>query len=164
MMYSFSRLCFRLGGRGSSMSWWKGSEVFVDLLEWLCGDPQVGIIQGNGILHPDFLIHLEHNLHHPGPPGPPGISWLDTPSSSSSTCGCEESLLRLYVKLAPSLSQPTSICSPLRSLISNMKFFFPQGRRPKINTRAQWPPRAPWAWGAIRIARNAGASGDQLET
>ena len=35
----------------------------------------------------------------PGPPGPPGRGWLDTSfSSSSSSCGCNESLLRLYVK------------------------------------------------------------------
>ena len=34
----------------------------------------------------------------PGPPGPPGQSWLDHNSQGSTTCGCNESLLRLYVK------------------------------------------------------------------
>lgn len=34
----------------------------------------------------------------PGPPGPPGRGWLDTSFATSSSCGCNESLLRLYVK------------------------------------------------------------------
>ena len=34
----------------------------------------------------------------PGPPGSPGLGWLDTSFSPSGSCGCNESLLRLYVK------------------------------------------------------------------
>ena len=34
----------------------------------------------------------------PGPPGPAGQSWLDHNYQGSTTCGCNESLLRLYVK------------------------------------------------------------------
>ena len=34
----------------------------------------------------------------PGPPGPPGRGWLDTSFAPSGSCGCNESLLRLYVK------------------------------------------------------------------
>ena len=34
----------------------------------------------------------------PGPPGSPGLGWLDSSFSPSGSCGCNESLLRLYVK------------------------------------------------------------------
>ena len=34
----------------------------------------------------------------PGPTGSPGLGWLDTSFSPSGSCGCNESLLRLYVK------------------------------------------------------------------
>ena len=34
----------------------------------------------------------------PGPPGPPGMGWLDTSPATAGSCGCNQSLLRLYVQ------------------------------------------------------------------
>ena len=35
----------------------------------------------------------------PGPPGPPGRGWLDTSFAPGGSCGCNETLLRLYVQV-----------------------------------------------------------------
>ena len=54
----------------------------------------------------------------PGPPGPPGRGWLDTTLPSSTSCGCNQSLLRLYVqdinpKLIPGPTGPPGPVGPV---------------------------------------------------
>ena len=58
-----------------------------------------------------YFLSLSHEIYQtaqgppgmtvrgpPGPPGSPGLGWLDSSFSPSGSCGCNESLLRLYVK------------------------------------------------------------------
>ena len=54
----------------------------------------------------------------PGPPGPPGRGWLDTALPASTSCGCNQSLLRLYVedinpKLIPGPMGPPGPVGPV---------------------------------------------------
>ena len=54
----------------------------------------------------------------PGPPGPPGRGWLDTALPASTSCGCNQSLLRLYVedinpKLIPGPMGPPGAVGPV---------------------------------------------------
>ena len=54
----------------------------------------------------------------PGPPGPPGRGWLDTALPPTTSCGCNQSLLRLYVqdmnpKLIPGPMGPPGPVGPV---------------------------------------------------
>ena len=54
----------------------------------------------------------------PGPPGSPGRDWLDTALPASSSCGCNQTLLRLYVedlnpKLIPGPMGPVGPVGPV---------------------------------------------------
>ena len=52
----------------------------------------------------------------PGPPGPPGTGWHS--SASSPSCGCNETMLRVYVKdmkpkLIPGAPGPPGVDGPV---------------------------------------------------
>ena len=147
---SFLKLCPRLVGRESSTSWWKGSEAFVVHLAWLSGDLQVGA----------YFAHLDHIWHFLTDPSWPRTSW-----STWHLLAGHSLLLFIHMWLwrvsAPSLCQVKASAMEIFEihLLFRFKTLSPQGCRPKIDSRAQWPPGASWAWGTIGIARNAWAPG-----
>ena len=100
----------------------------------------------------------------PGPPGPPGRGWLDTSfSSSPSSCGCNESLLRLYVKdlnpkLLPGPMGPPGTVGPVGP--SGLPVSLPSTR----HSAAFWCFRACWAPRAMRDLQGPEVSRGAKET